>query len=387
MFRPLFVTLALFVLALPAAADDKPEVLALGGDTYLGGQTTTLTAPVMNDAFLAGFDVTASAPVTGDAHLAGFNLTTSADIGQNLYAAGFSVKVGGRVGGDVTAIGNTITLAPGTGIGGNLRAAGQTVIVSAPVGGTALLAGQNLTLDAPITGDAEIYAETLTFGPNARVSGRLGLHGPKPFDVPASVASADRVTFTEVEASERDEAGADIARQVVAPVWVPIAGAIGWLVFLAIVGALAIAFMPQRLARIEEASTQRPWHTLGMGLLAFAVLVGLIPTLAMTGIGVLLVPFAILFAVLAGITGWLAGTYLVTLRVLRAFARVDGNLARLGTLVLGIVLATLVGSVPFLGWLAGLALVYYGLGTIWRSRRPPAPPLTGEIAAPGPVAA
>jgi hypothetical protein len=358
--------LTVFFLAGTSAAPAQEARLSFGGDQYVAGQVASVSAPVDRDAFAAGYDVRLGAPVAGDAHIAGFNVSTDAPVAGDLYAAGSSVNVTNTVGGDVTAFGNTVAVRPDASVAGNTRLAGASVTLSAPISGSALITAQTLTLDAPVTGDLNFFGENIIFGPAAKVTGKVIIQAPKEIAVPATVAEAGRVTFTQlVNPDYAGEAG-KTAEQVVKSVW-PFVWATGaWWLVLCVVGLLFITLGSRMTGALETASERRPLRTFGLGILGFAATIGLVPVFALTMIGIFLLPFVLLFVVLACALAYLFGTYLLGLRVAKAMITVDSNLKRVGVLVASVVLAGLIGMIPFAGWLMTLALVAFGFGALAR---------------------
>ena len=338
------------LLGIPAAQADE-AALTFGGDQFNAGQVTSIAAPVQHDAFAMGSDVTLSAPVSGDAHLAGYDVDVEADVSGDIYAAGFSVNVTSAVGGDLTAMGNTVTVRSATAVTGNVRLAGATVVLSTPVGGSALVTAQSLTLDVPVSGDFSFYGENLTFGPGARVDGVLEIRAPKEIAVPASVASADRVRFELLDSPDYVSEAGKTAGTVVGRFWPVFWTIAAWWLLLFLVGAGLIALLPRAVAALQVASEKRPFRNLGLGILTFAAVLGLVPVVAMTIIGILLLPFVLIFAVIACSLAYLAGAFLIGLRIGSAFVTVDTNLKRLGVLAVSLIAAALVGIIPFDGWL------------------------------------
>jgi len=348
--------------ALQTMAQAEEARLDFGGDYYAAGQTTTIAGPVEHDVFAAGTDVTLTGPVAGDAHLAGFQVDVEADVNGDLYAAGYKVNLTAAVGGDLTAAGNSVTVGSTAPVTGNVRLAGANIVLAAPVAGSALITAQSLNLDVPIAGDLSFYGENLTFGPGARVDGMLDIRAPEEITVPASVASADRVRFKRLERPDYVSEASRTAGTVVGRFWPTVwAVATVWLV-LVIIGAAFIALLPRAVEALRIAAEKRPFRNLGLGILAFAAVLGLVPVMAMTVIGILLVPFVLIFVVIACALAYLAGAYLIGQRIAGAFVSIDTNLKRLGVLAIALVAAGLLGMIPVLGWLLTLLIVIFGFG-------------------------
>jgi hypothetical protein len=355
------LALATLLLApIPALAEEAK--LTFGGDQYAAGQTTGISAPVGHDAFAAGFDVSVKAPVTGDAHLAGYNVNVDAAVTGDLYAGGSNISVTSPVGGDMTAFGGTVAVRTPAPIAGNVRLAGATITIAAPITGSALITAQSLTLDGTIAGDLNFFGESITFGPGAKVDGTITIQAPKEIAVPVTVASADRVNFTPLVAPDYATEAGKTAEHVVRSVW-PAVWATGlWWLLLAVVGLLFIAFGGKLVAALEVAAARRPFRNLGIGVLGFASIVGLVPVFALTLIGIFLLPFVFVFVGVACALAYLAGTYLVGNRVAKAMLPIDSNLKRSGVLVASIIVAGLLGMIPVVGWLLTLLFAIFGFG-------------------------
>lgn len=363
MMKTLLPALVVGLLAAPcpiAWADEAK--LTFGGDQFAAGQVTSIATPVQHDAFEVGNDVTLAGTVSGDAHLAGYDVDVDADVAGDVYAAGFSVSVTGSVGSDLTAAANTITVKETAPITGNARLAGATVTLGAPVAGSALVTAQTFTLDAAVSGDLSFYGENLVFGPGARVDGTVQIRAPKEITVPGTVASADRVRFELLDSPDYVSEAGKTAGGVVGRFWPVFWTVAAWWLVLVLVGAGLIALLPKSVAALQAAAERRPFRNLGLGLLAFAAVLGLVPVMAMTVVGILLLPFVVIFAVVACSLAFLGGAFLIGVRIATAFVSVDTNLKRLGVLAISLIAATLLGMIPFLGWLVTLLILIFGFG-------------------------
>jgi len=353
------------LLLWPAGASADQQNLQFGGDTYAAGDVVSVTQPTARDVFLAGRDVSLSAPVTASAHLAGFNVTSATDIGGSVYAMGYSVSIGGTVKGDVNAAAKTVSLGTTMPLPGSARLFGQTVKIDSEVDGAALAAGQSVTLNQPVKGDFSFYGENLVFGPAARVDGQVLIHAPKPITVPATVAAQDRVIYTEMKSPQ---APTDVAQNAAATVtkgvWFGLWGAVLWWLLLLVVGALFIALGPKLVNRYEALSALRPMRRIGLGILAFAAIIGLVPVLALTLVGLLAVPVLLLVAAIGWALAYLTGTYLVGYQLGSRMMAIDSVAKRIGVLAIALAVAGLLSMIPFIGWLITLLLVVFGYGVI-----------------------
>ena len=359
--RYLTAFLALAAL-LPTASLADQVGLDFGGDTYAAGQTTTISEPVIRDAFVAGYNVSLGAPVTGSAHLAGYNVNVNAPIGADLYAAGFAVTVTGPVARDITAMGNNVVINSSAAVPGNARLAGASLVLDSAVEGSLLATAGTLTLNAPVTGDFSFYGENISFGPNARVDGKVSIQAPRAIPVPTSVAAAERVKFQQITTPDYAGEAGKTAQNFVNGIWFAVWATALWWLLLFVVGAAFIALAPRLVDELSVLSAVRPFRRLGLGTLTLASTVGLVLVTIMTLVGIVLLPIVLLYIFAACSLAYLAGVYFVGARIWRAMRPMDSNLQRLLVLAVSLVVGGLVTMVPFLGWPITLLLLAFGFG-------------------------
>jgi hypothetical protein len=359
-------SLALVVLAtlLPSASLADQVNLNFGGDSYAAGQTTTISNAVARDAFAAGYNVTLSAPVDGSAHMAGYAINANSTVGGDLYAAGFTVSVTGTVAGDITAMGNNVVLNSSAPTSGNARLAGASVVVDSPIQGSLLASAASLTLNAPIAGDFSFYGESISFGPNARIDGKVAIQAPREISVPASVATADRVTFQQITTPDYAGEAGRTAENIFRGFWFAVWATVLWWLLLFVVGAAFIAAAPSLVSELSSLSARQPFRRLGLGTLSFAATIGLVLVAALTVIGIFLLPVVLIYVFVACSLAYLAGVYLVGARIWSAIAPLETNLQRIIALAISLVIGGLLVMVPFVGWLITLLFLAFGFGVI-----------------------
>lgn len=357
-----FVAFVIAMLTAVPAAAQEDATFRLGGDLFAAGRVVEHTSEGDDNLFLAGETVRQDSAISGTAHLAGRRVTVAARVGGNLYGAGMEVAANAEVNGDATLAGYDVSVtAP---VGGTLRASGSRVALTAPVGGHAMLGGEHVEINGEIGGDAAIAAETLSFGPDARIGGTLRLYAKDPdsIEVPDSVIPADRVTRL-----QRAEWTGPRRPEIVAVSWTGmILSFIGGVIVVALIAALLAAVAPEYLADMRRRVLARPFATLGYGFLTLSALTGAAILLAVTIVGIFLSPAALLIAALAAFAGYIVGTYSFGAGLLIAAGqgepaslRQRAAAAFVGALVVG-----LLALIPLLGWIFVMALSLAGVGAI-----------------------
>lgn len=359
-----FQLLFIFLLAaFPLSAQDRAS-LTFGGDHYQGGKGVVQAADTAGDVFMAGETVRLTAPATGSAHLLGRRVAVDGDIGVNVYAGGQEVTVSKPVAGNVTVFGQDITLSGD--IGGNLRAMGQNVSINAPVMGAALLAGETLTLNAPVAGDVSMNGNDMVFGDAARIGGILSLYhqDPDSVDIPASVIDPGRISRHVIRP---DESWTDQGSEMMRPsFWTKAKGIFGVAIAVAVAATILAALFPKFVAGSRENALARPVRTGWIGFLAIAATAGSLFLVALTGIGLLLVPLSIFLTLLLWFLGYVIGTYILGVGLIRALGRglPDDLPDRAVAALVGAIAASLLALVPFIGWWFALALTWFGAGAV-----------------------
>jgi len=338
-----------------------------GGDTFVSGETITQTIDAAGDVFVAGRSTTVMGQTTGDFHAAGFDVVIDTDVGADAYAAGASVTVKGDVAEDLTAAGFSVRTEPASRVGRNARLAGGTVTVNGPVDGAMSIIGRDVVLNAPITGDVRVLSRTLTFGPDAVVSGTLTYSTEAQVDVPARVADPTRVTFEPVTHARVWDAWDEMREMDVGPSTASVLfGFLITLLFFVLVGAIALSAFPTRVSWLRKSIAASPGRTFLLGIAGLSILLGAIPVTAMTIVGLPFVPIAILTLVVIWTLAYALGAYAVAMWLWSGLGGdVDPTrLVRLGVFAAAIVAVALLNFIPFVGWVANYTLVLLGTGAM-----------------------
>ncbi len=345
------------------------DATVIGGDTYVSGANAALTVPAGRDAFLTGFAVDVSQKVQNDVSAAAFDVDVSAAVGGDAYLGGFSIDVDQPIAEDLTAAGFNIRVGPNAAISGNARLAGGTVTVDGPIAGSLVATAGTLMINGPIAGDAKLVVGNLTFGSNAKIIGKLTYSAAKPITIPASVTDPARVTFEQLTTQNGATTARETIRESVPTIWWSLTGALIAfalsVAFLAALAAALLAFMPERLEALKTEALKAPVKTTALGVLGLSMSIGLIPVGAMTLIGIPLIPFALLAAIVFWVLGYIIGTYALTTRLIDGFrpSQLSMSSKVLG-LVLGFIILALLNFIPVIGWLINLVVVFLGLGSI-----------------------
>jgi hypothetical protein len=226
--------------------------------------------------------------------------------------------------------------------------------------------GGPLTVAGTVRGDTVAFGGPLTLEPTAVVEGDAVVFGG-PLEVkPGAVVRGDRVGFG---GTLGDVVGgiAGAAGREVPPWQLAVLGIVSAFVkcaVLLLVGLLVLTFMPERYVRVREQLVRRPGRSALAGFLMMLALVPLAIVLAVTVIGIPLIPIAGLFLfVLMGVGMTAFATWLGDrLPILK------GRKSQFVALALGTAVVFLVSIVPFVGAVAIAAVAFIAAGAALLSK-------------------
>lgn len=140
---------------------------------------------------------------------------------------------------------------------------------------------------------------------------------------------------------------------------------LGFISFLALSAIIVSLFTPQ-LGKVSAEIEKKAWGSFLWGLLITILFIPVTIMLALTIIGIIIIPVWVGLVVAAGIFGYIAVGHVVGKKVLRYF-RVYGKTMMTETMF-GIILLALISLAPFLGGLIKIIVVFCGLGAAYLTR-------------------
>ncbi|MFZ5878246.1 MAG: hypothetical protein ACOY0R_02635 [Chloroflexota bacterium] len=302
----IFVLLALvsLVFATPARAFDgrAGQDVTIGADEvieddlYVSAENFTLKGTVMGDLIVVGALITIDGSVEGDLIAAGQAIVINGTVTDDVRMAGAAMQVndGAVIGDDMVAAGASIEVKAGSTIGGEAVVAGAQAVLSGEVAGDVLAATAALELNGAFGGDVDAYVDAtdkdgeampmnlymtdmpiaipsvkmgLAVDDHATIAGDLHYTSTVELEIPAVVGG--KVTRTDppvepadptmpVELTAGQKAmnwGFDILR---------------WMVTLIVLSLLLGWLFPKFMKAVPQGLWDKPWPSLGWGLVAFS---------------------------------------------------------------------------------------------------------------------
>ncbi|MCX7671172.1 MAG: polymer-forming cytoskeletal protein [Anaerolineae bacterium] len=275
----------------------------------------------------------------------------------------FVLQGGEELNGDLTVIGGGAELQADSTVRGDVTVVGGTLDLAGTVQGDVSVFGGSATLRdrAVIEGNLIVPAGAIRRAPKAVVAGEV--FGGRSWLLPWPAFGGG---WSRAEGGPAGTLRAFILWQVVTA---------GWVLGLALLGAIAVSVAPQAMGRMATQAATDPLVSFAMGLLTLVVgaLLGLLLLIACcSGLLVWLAVAA------AGLIGWLAVGLWVGQRLLQALkVRAASSLAEVA---LGVALITVLARLPWcIGFLFGLVAGSLGLGAVVLTRCGTQPPERGSV--------
>jgi len=240
---------------------------------------------------------------------------------------------------------------------------GRDVVISADevVHGDLLVVGGDLRIDGTVDGDVAVLGGDIHLGPSARVQGDVACVGGEVHHSPGAQVEGELVRVPP----------AALVEELFRWRWPPAARVLQVL-GLWVLGVLILVLFPHATARVRASVEREPARAALVGLAAHLLLIPLSILLAVTLVGIPLVPVVVIALLVARLLGYLAVSLYVGGMTWRALGTSGREPARVWQLVLGMVLLGTVQLLPVAGWLISIAVALVGSGaallTRWGTR-------------------
>lgn len=333
----------------------------INGDYFAGGDTVSVLGTVNGDVYVAGGTVTVDGTVNGDV-IAGGGTVTVNGTAQNLRISGGTVHINGTVERNVTALGGTIILGEEAEIAGSIVTAGGTINILSPIGKGATIAGGTVSINNAINGDVTAGVGQLTLQPQAQINGNLTYTSNQKAQIMQGASvSGETKQMMPPKPKEKDQQEAFLGLAGVALVF-KFMGIVSTLVL----GLLFVFFAPNYLKRTAHTVIEKPWQSLGVGVVSLILAPIIFGILLITIFGI---PLAFLFIILFAIACYFAKLFVIYLLGEKVGTSLNSKLHSAWLFVIGLIIYEILILIPILGWLVELAALIFGLGALLMQKK------------------
>ena len=381
------------------------------GDLYVGAQNVTINGTVEGDLYTGAQMVVINGTVEEDLVAFAQGVLITGTIGDDLRSGASALQLGSEaiIGDDLLFGGASLEVKKGASVAGDIVAGGAQVLVEGKVDGDTIVGSAAFTLSGDVAGNVKAYVEPntgrgeftpyMSYGPSIpfsipQVSSGITIDDQASIGGDLSYTAYEEMTFPAgVVAGETLRIEPEYAEYEVPtpPTPAEIAGfwALGWIrtvITLFLVGLLLIQFFPNILYNAGHRLRTQPVPSFGWGIVAYAVFyISLLLIIFATAFGAVVFGFLtlgslsgmiIMIGILIFIALILAFVIVVAYITKIIVSVLGGNLVlayvkpewvnhKVYPLLVGVIILSLIISIPFVGWFIKMVIVFLGLGALW----------------------
>jgi predicted flap endonuclease-1-like 5' DNA nuclease len=273
--------------------------------------------------------------------------------GRVVFGDDFVLRSGDSLYGDLAVFGGDVTLEAESTVDGDMLVMGGSVAANGEIDGDVVVFGGNVDLGetAVVDGDLITVGGAVS-GAEQAVRGRIS----EGFSLPA----LPRILAPSTPGRWRSWPGSG---NVVLSWFLGGLRAFATALVLALLALVVVSLWPKQTKLLANTIWEAPAASVGMGFLTYLVVAGLLVLLIIT---ICLSPLLALATAVSFLLGWIALGWLVGRRLLIALKAKD--VAPIWEASLGVLLLTLLGAIPCIGWLVWVVGGAFGLGAVALTR-------------------
>ncbi len=348
-----FILVILLMVQLPgtAWADDS----RVGIDIQIDGGTR-------GEISLAGIDVEVRGADTTEFSAVGVDVLFEGRASSDVSIAAVDAVIDANVGGDLSVAAAEVNVR--SDVVGQVSLAGAEVHFTGSAA-SAEIAGAEVHIDGTFIGDLSVVAEELNLSPTTTIGGDFHFEGPREPVLPEGLTLGGNYTYEYRDFEEWVDGELPV---VLFPV-IALASFTGALAIFMLLGfsviiggGILLLLMTGLTARTIDGIRQKPFSSMGMGLL---VLIGLIFIATLLFVTIIGIPLA--FAILAFypvllLIGFIVATLGVPYLIFRMDPRKTGAFAKIGIFLVSIFALLVIFALPGIGQIAFALIVLMGVG-------------------------
>lgn len=367
-YRALIISLLVFILmsitAVPAMAFETRSGTSvtigsgetIDGDLYIVATICTIDGTVNGDIFAIGQTINVNGNVNGGVSLAAMNVDINGTVTGGARVAAQTLRVNGSIGRDLIASAYNVNLSQTSEIGGDVNLFSGTGNLGGSISGTVTGSIENLTISGTIQENVNIRVDNLTLASSAVIQGNLTYTSRDTANIESGATVAG--TTSQILPEEREGRGLlpGIAGLILGGIW-------GYLAIF-IIGIVLIFTMMRRMKKLALSIRYHPGECLGWGALIFFATPIAAILVMVTVIGI---PLGIISLVIWGILLYFAQipvAITIGWLILSRKRDISSHGLLIGALALGLFILYLIGSIPIIGWILMLFVIFFGLGSL-----------------------
>lgn len=322
--------------AVPVFAQTTTAPKAPVTPTFLVGEKVILDGEYPGSVFVTAGEVELTGTVHGDLIILGGSVRVRGTVGQDLYVLSGTTFVENTVGGNITAAGSEIRLAPSSSVSGSLISASKRLTTGGTVNGSVYSRAQETQLGGFVAGSVELGSQSISEQSDLIIQGNK------------------KVEVYEVEPKREQTMGEKVVEHVnrflFEVLWRSVI-----LVFAWYFGKEGI----KKGAKLLKVHPVKVFFD-GVTVLVLSLLAGILFLITLFGFPLFFL--AVTSLLVASMSGWIFVVPLIGEKILKD--QPEWLVSTAGLIVLSLLI-----SLPVIGWLAQILFVGWSVGVWWNVLR------------------
>lgn len=326
------------------------------GNLYAVGAVANISGNVSGDVIVAGGTVNVTGSVEKDVLVAGGTVNIGGNISEDVRVVGGNITISGNIGGELVIFGGQIMVLPNVSIGKRVKIFGGNVNFDGVTKEDFEFFGGSLMISGKVLKNLNVSADSISLVGNAFVGGNFDYKSKDKADISPSVKIVGKTNF--------QKSGEQVASQEQAKKFMFGFLTAWWSVktLMVIIFSLAMFWFWKESLSLGERGIVNFWKNLLWGFLFLvAVPIGSI-LIAFTVIGALVSITAMIFYILMIIVAS-SFTSIILAQLFSKYA-LKKESTKWYWVALSAIILSLVGLIPFIGWIISLAFFLASLGII-----------------------
>ncbi len=367
--------LPLSAKAMMVKAEDSvyvPKDQVVASSLYAAGSSITIDGKIQGDLVCAGQSITVNGTVDGDVLCVGQSIIINGNVGGSVRGAGNSITIAGKVARNVTVAGANVTVNPDATIGWDLSFASAFADLRGKIGRDVDGAGAAATIAGTIGRNVYLLLDdnrskennprpSLTVSSTAKLNGNLTYRAKSDAAIEEGSAIKGEVKKEDYKAFNKNE------RRDSKNGWAW--GMLFGIFSSLIIGLVFVGWLKRPAREITDIMHAKPWPSIGWGLIVSIVapIAAFIVCITIIGLPLGIIMFAAwLLSLCIGsiVFGVMFGRWLM-----KKFDKAPEQPSLMWPMVIGIVVSSIIFTIPVLGWLLCMIATLWGIGGIWQYAR------------------
>jgi len=370
MRKSIFLSLAIFALFLVIPAKASAYVVQKGNSIvitkdqvvndnfYAAGQNITIEGRIRGDVFCAGQNINIKGPVEGSIFCAGQSINLDGPVSGSVRVAGNTVNINSIVGQNVDVFGAAVNLGSEAKVGWDMLVGAASANIDGQVNKDLHGGGATIVINGKVAKNVNLSLggkdTSLIIGDNAVVGGNLLYKSSKDASVSSKAKIAGKTERTEIKKGGWQ--GKNLAA-----LWAW--GALFSIFSMILIGLVLIGLFKKPVTTVSDLMVEKISSSIGIGFLVIILGPVALILLAITVIGI---PLALLllglWIIVLGVSKVIAGIFVGRVLVQKYWTVKKDSLT--WQMIIGIIIFTLIGMIPFIGWLLAFIAVCWALGAM-----------------------